>query len=368
MPIPQARLDALVQEARDTHSSALIVMQDGRVLIDEILDGGRDRPIETMSVTKAVLSLLVGRAVTLGHLPGADVPISDLYPEWKQGRKRGVTLRHLMTHTSGLQNMPGTMPEIYPSPDFVQLALCAELEQAPGTHFAYNNKAANLICGVLEQATGQKADDFARAELFGPLGIENWSWVRDRAGNPHGMAGLSLRPRDLARLGQLALDGGEVDGAPLISRGWIEESTRPATPLDNEMGLLWWMLFAWRRYTITETQVRNVAELGGTPQQLTALRQCLCEQVDRAGLSNLMRMAGLVAPELPIAPGWEWLIEEHGPSVGFRHDGHLGQFLVIHRDAGLVAVRMIAWDHPAARDEASGFPGFDNHVLSLLAP
>lgn len=368
MTVLQPRLDGLVQAARDAHSSALVILQHGEPLVNEILDGGGDRPIETMSVTKAVLSLLVGRAVTLGHLPGVDLPICDLYPEWKQGRKREVTLRHLMTHTSGLQNVPGTMPEIYPSPDFVQLALCAELDYPAGTHFAYNNKAANLTCGVLERATGQRADDFARAELFGPLGIEDWSWVRDGAGNPHGMAGLSLRPRDLARLGQLALDGGEVDGQSLISHEWIRESTHPATPLDDEMGLLWWMLFAWRRYTIAETQVQNVADLGGTPQQLAALRQCICDGVNQAELLQRIAAARLVPQDLPRAPGKEWLMEEYGPNVGFRHDGHLGQYLVVHRDAKLVAVRMIAWDHPSARQEVSSFSGFNDRVLSLTAP
>ena len=106
MPILQPRLDALVQAARDANSSALVILQHGEPLVNELLDGQGDCPIETMSVTKAVLSLLVGRAVTLGHLPGVDVPIRDLYPEWQQGRKREITLRHLLSHTSGLQNVP----------------------------------------------------------------------------------------------------------------------------------------------------------------------------------------------------------------------------------------------------------------------
>lgn len=368
MTISQNHLDAFTQEARDASSSALVILQNGEPLINEILDGQGDRPIETMSVTKAVLSLLVGRAVTLGHLPGADIPISTLYPEWKQGRKRDITLRHLMTHTSGLQNVPMAPQEIYPSPDFVQLALCAELDHPPGTHFAYNNKAANLICGVLERATGQKADDFARAELFAPLGIDDLSWVRDAAGNPYGMSGLSLRPRDLARLGQLALDAGEVDGQPLIAREWVEESTQPATSLDDTMGLLWRMLFAWTRYSVTEREIQNVAELGGTPPQLAALRQCLCEGVSRGELIQRVVASGLIPPQLPVLPGKGWMTQEHGPNVGFRHDGHLGQYLVVHRESGLVAVRVIAWDHPKVKEGTTDFSNFDDRVVSLVAP
>ncbi|MFD1732797.1 serine hydrolase domain-containing protein [Deinococcus malanensis] len=190
----------LLDEARKTNSSALVLLNDHQVMLDEVFDGQGDRPIETMSVTKAVLSLLVGRAVTLGLLPGADLPIHELFPEWRQGRKQAITLRHLMTHTSGLQNALNAGEELYPSPDFVQLALCAELDHEPGRRLAYNNKAVNLICGVLERATGMKADDFARAELFGPLGIEDWSWQRDAA------------PRT----------AWQVSGfAPVISRAWV---------------------------------------------------------------------------------------------------------------------------------------------------
>ncbi|MDL2343183.1 serine hydrolase domain-containing protein [Deinococcus sp. MIMF12] len=357
--MPTAQLDALVDEARATHSSALVVMQGGEVLVDEVLDGRGDRPIETMSVTKAVLSLVVGRAVTLGHLPGADVPVCEFFPEWRQGRKRDVMLRHLMTHTSGLQNVPMAPAEIYPSPDFVQLALCAELEHAPGSVFAYNNKAVNLICGLLERATGQKADDFARAELFGPLGIEEWEWVRDPAGNPHGLAGLRLHARDLARLGQVALDGGNG----LITREWLEESTRPATPAEPSIGLLWWMLPAWTRYSIGEGQIESLRRVGGTAEQVAALEDCRCQGVERDRVLHLIRQVDLRPQEFPRDA--QWLGSEQGPNVGFRHDGYRGQNLAVHREARLVAVRLIAWDHPQVEAPQSAFPTFPDRILTL---
>ncbi|WP_104990927.1 serine hydrolase [Deinococcus sp. NW-56] len=359
--MPTAQLDALVDEARATNTSALIVMRDGEVVVDEVIDGRGDRPIETMSVTKAVLSLVVGRAVTLGHLPGADVPVCEFFPEWQQGRKRDVTLRHLMTHTSGLQNELHTGKEIYPSSDFVQLALCAELDHDPGTYFAYNNKAANLICGLLERATGQRADDFARAELFGPLGMEEWEWVRDPAGNPHGLAGLRLHARDLARLGHLALDG----AGGLISRRWLEESTRPATPAEPSIGLLWWMLPAWTRYSIGEAQIASLRRAGGTPQQVAALERCRCQGVERDRVLHLIGQVGLRPQEFPRDA--EWLGTEQGPHVGFRHDGYRGQNLVVHREARLVAVRLIAWDHPQVDAPESAFSAFPDRILALAS-
>jgi len=88
------------------------------------------------------------------------------------------TLRHILSHTSGLQNVPDTRVEIYPSPDFVQLALAAELKYPPGAKFEYNNKAVNLLAGVVERASGKKHDEFMRDEVFTPLGIREFSWQR----------------------------------------------------------------------------------------------------------------------------------------------------------------------------------------------
>jgi CubicO group peptidase (beta-lactamase class C family) len=146
-----------------------------------------------------VVSLAVGLLLDEGRIKSLDQPVSDFYPEWRQGAKRRITIRHLLTHTSGLQNAQHTSEEIYPSGDFVQLALAAELTSEPGTAGAYNNKAVNLLAGVVEQASGQKLDAYLRERLFTPLGIVAFEWSRDDAGNPHAMSGLQIRPRDFAR-------------------------------------------------------------------------------------------------------------------------------------------------------------------------
>lgn len=358
MPSEQ-QLEALITEARATNSSALVIIQDGKTMVNEVLDGQGEQPIETMSVTKAVISLLVGRAVTLGHIPDRETPIYEFYPEWRQGRKKDVTLKHLLTHTSGLQNVPMAPAEIYPSPDFVQLALCAELDNAPGEKFEYNNKAVNLICGVLERATGQKADDFARTELFGPLGIEDFHWVRDPAGNPHGMSGLRLRPRDLARLGELTLN----DGEGLISSDWIRESTHPATPAFKRIGLLWWMWHESMTYTVTPEHVQNLREANAKAAHLQALEQMIGEH-DRTELGKLMGQHDFRPPDLPART--RWCAEHLGPRIGYMHDGWLGQYLCIHEFTRTVAVRLIASDHPKAQDEESGWPDFSERLVEFL--
>ena len=116
--------------------------------------------------------------------------------------------------------------EVESSPDVVQLALAAELTDEPGTHFYYNNKAVNLLAGIVQKASGKKMDALLRSDVFGPLGITDFVWVRDSAGNPFSYARLEILPEDMAKLGQLALDRGRWQGKQLIAPEWFDAIMR----------------------------------------------------------------------------------------------------------------------------------------------
>src|SRR5690606_30258640 len=124
-------------------SDAVLILHDGEILAEWYF--GRERgPIEAMSVVKSLVAVGIGRLITLGKIESLDQPVHAFFPEWKQGRKADITLRHILNHTSGLQNVRNTGVEIYPAPDALKLALAAELSDDPGAKFAYNNKAVNL--------------------------------------------------------------------------------------------------------------------------------------------------------------------------------------------------------------------------------
>lgn len=234
-------LSDLVQRAQEAHSHSLVLMHRGR-LIGAWYADGEDRMIEAMSVTKSIVNLAVGRLITTGQLDSLDEPVASFFPEWDEGPKKTITLRHLMSHTSGLE--PGTpTTEIYASPDVVQFALDAELLHEPGQHFAYNNNAANLVAAIVERVSGSPLPEFLRQEIFGPMGVTDFVWAADASGNPHGMAGLGIHASDLARIGQLVLQKGEWDGQQLIDPSWFSESLRPASELNRESGLLWWLRY-----------------------------------------------------------------------------------------------------------------------------
>jgi CubicO group peptidase (beta-lactamase class C family) len=243
-PAQEAALRMIAARAQATESDAVLVLRDGQLLLDRHRAGTTPGAIEMMSCTKSLVALGIGRLLTQGRLRSLDQPVADFYPEWKRGRKAAITLRMLMNHTSGLQNVPNTTVEIYPAPDGLQLALAAELSDAPGARFSYNNKAMNLLAGVIERAAGERMDQYLQREVLGPLGVRGPSWNEqggyDRAGHPYAMAGWVATAADAARVGQLVLDEGRVGAVQLIAPAFMREMVAQSQPFTPGYGLLWW--------------------------------------------------------------------------------------------------------------------------------
>ena len=368
--IDPAQLAALVERAAATSSDALVILKNGK-LVGEWYFGKPRTPIETMSVTKSVVGLAIGLLIDEGKIASLDVPVHALFPEWNQGKKRSITLRHLVDHTSGLQ-ADATPQEIYASPDFVKLALAAELSEDPGSTFRYNNKATNLLAGVVQVASGERLDRFLNRTLFQPIGIREHEWELDKAGNPHGMAGLSLHPVDLARIGQLMLGRGAWGGARVLSQDWVDASTRPGQPL-NPTSLLWWLirepgkgkltidnalLAQWRSAGADPVFLRKMTPLAGRAFSSDAEFEAALQAALKPDLGLFQENMVKHKLPLPMKPG---------PIIGYRANGYLGQHLVVLPAAQLVAVRMRRSPENEAEvaDMEKGFGDFGSMVLKL---
>ncbi len=348
-PDTEAALDHLRTASATAESDALLIVHDGRVLVDTATDAAR-APIELMSATKSVVALGVGLLLEDGHLPSLDTPVHAFFPEWAQGRKREITVRMLLDHTSGLQNSPNAGEEIYPAPDAVQLALAAELVTAPGEVFAYNNKATNLLAGVIGKAAGKPMDVYLNERLFQPLGIVPGPWYRDAAGQPHGMAGLPLTARDAVRIGQLLLDDGVApDGTRLLPEGFVDALYTPG-PRSDRVGLLWWRVPAWQVLTLRADAPAAARDRGADPRWLAALDALQGQRLaGTAGLrAALAEHLGEDWPALYAAEVTgrglaraDLFDEDTGPVAAYSAEGFLGQYLVVVPDKRLVAVRQI---------------------------
>jgi CubicO group peptidase (beta-lactamase class C family) len=368
--INEDALKQLVAEAEKSHSSALVVMKDG-TLVGEWYFGGQSRRIETMSVTKSIVSMAIGRLLTTGAIKSIDQPVSDFYPEWKQGRKAAITLRHLLNHSSGLQNEPRTT-EIYQSPDFVQLALAAELSDSPGTKFSYNNKAANLLAGIVGKAAGKPVDEFCKNEIFAPLGIVDFTWSRDKSGNPHGMSGLQAHPRDLAKLGQLMANKGRWENKVILDAAWVDAATHSSSTVSPEVGLLWWINYGSRSFSIDDATIDRVKQAGADAtfiEQMNRLkgRYETLEALNKA-IVTIFEKRELLREKLnALKLGDNFFKVERGEPIGFNANGYLGQSILVFPESGIVAVRMIE-NSAKYEEKTDGFREFERLVRALVPP
>ncbi len=230
-----------------------------------------ETPVNLWSATKGVVSILTGRAVTLGRL-GLDDPVGA-HLAVADPAHAVITVRQLLTQTSGLRF--AWLNEINPSlPDSVAHTLTLPFDHPPGTWFEYAQTPVTLLAAVVEAAVGQDLQDFAATELFEPLGItrDRWWWSRDVAGHTVGYASLSMRPIDLVRLGTLLLDGGRWGDRQLLDPDYVAAMSAPSPTNPGYGYLVWTNQGTWHHTaSILVRQRRDRRWLPSAPPDLYAL-------------------------------------------------------------------------------------------------
>lgn len=235
---------------------ALLVVRHGRLVIEEYFGGfGRDSLQHLQSTTKSFTSALIGIAIDRGAIGSVDDPMFDYLPQYAWLRspdKDRITIEDCLMMAAGLQWNEVTVPTDdarndnmagHRVPDYVAYMLAKPVVAPPGTRWYYNSGCSVTLGAILEHATGTPADAYAEQFLFGPLGISTWVWERINRGRHVGTHGsLYLRPRDMAKFGQLFLQRGAWNGEQLISAQWVEESTRPRFTVGGNVryGYQWW--------------------------------------------------------------------------------------------------------------------------------
>ena len=148
--------------------------------------------------------------------------------------------------------------------------LDAPIVAEPGTTWAYNGAATSLLARVIARGTGMSVTDFGKERLFGPLGITDVEWVTDYYGVEWANSGLRLRSRDLARVGQMVLDGGRWNGTQVVPADWITASIRPsiaAGDMGCSYGYQWWLCETTSGIAVVEGSGRGGQELVILPSE-----------------------------------------------------------------------------------------------------
>jgi CubicO group peptidase (beta-lactamase class C family) len=249
---------SLVDYLEASGTTAFLVIHDDELVYEKYSNGYNERSLNTsFSMAKSFASALVGIAIDEGHIKSVDEPITNYIPELleKDKRFRSISIRHLLTMTSGIKyEEGGDLPwsddaddtKTYYATDLRELALNCQIEGKPGEYFEYNNYNPLLVGLILERATGMPVSHYMEAKLWKPAGMEadaSWSLDSKEDGFEKMESGVNARARDFARFGMLFAKEGNLRGKQLISRGWVKESTRADTNTDPSLDYqyFWWV-------------------------------------------------------------------------------------------------------------------------------
>jgi CubicO group peptidase (beta-lactamase class C family) len=226
------RFVAVEQRAEDLKRlESVVVSQNGTIVYER---GPVDRPTNIKSLSKSVISALVGIAVDKGVLSGPDEKIAPILssslPKNGDPRLNEITVGDLLTMRSGLERTSGQNYGAWiSSANWVRDALDRPFVDQPGGRMLYSTGNTHLLSAILTKASGKTTLQLARDWLGGPLGIAIPSWDRDPQGIYLGGNNMSLSPHALVKIGEMYRNGGMAGGRRVLSKGWIDASWTPVT-------------------------------------------------------------------------------------------------------------------------------------------
>ena len=232
--IKRVALDKLL-ESTGTH--AFIVIKDGKLLDERYLNGyQRDSICISRSVAKSFTSALVGIAIDEGYIKNVDDPIVTYLPELKDRGFDTITIRNLLTMGSGIRYRIAELPWdedalYFFYPNIRQMLLTdMEVAEPPGQAFHYTDYNVGLLAIIVERTTHRTLSEYLQEKIWKPIGMEypaTWSLDSEQDGFELSHVALNARAIDYAKFGQLFLDKGNWNGAQVISKRWVTESTAP---------------------------------------------------------------------------------------------------------------------------------------------
>jgi CubicO group peptidase (beta-lactamase class C family) len=258
-----------VRHGRLRNVHGVVVVRQGRLVFEQYFTGpdqhwgspvgdvtfGPDTLHDVRSITKSIVSLLYGIAHGQGTVGSVDRPVLDAFPEFADLRtdpaRMRILVKHALTMTMGTEwneDLPYSNPrngerQMEAAADRYRFVLDRPLVAAPGDRWNYNGGATAVIAKLVSRGTGRPLLDFAQEHLFAPLGITAVDWITDLKDEPKAASGLRLRPRDLAKIGQLVLQRGRWGAQEVIPERWLQEATTAQAQPDpfRRYGYQWWL-------------------------------------------------------------------------------------------------------------------------------
>jgi CubicO group peptidase (beta-lactamase class C family) len=267
-----ARLDKAISEKHIWNVHGVVVLRNDRLVLERYFEGGDrvrgvgavgrvaftpDQIHDVRSCSKSIIGLLYGIALQQGIVPAPEAPLFTAFPEHadlasKEGRDR-LKIQHVLTMTMGTDWDESSLPysdprnsetEMDAAPDRYRYILERRVVGEPGRYWTYCGGATALLARMIAKGSGATLHEFARQNLFLPLGIGLTAWATGIDGEPLAASGARMSVRDLARIGQMMLGGGKVGERLLVPEDWVMRCVAPAVSADEvrRYGYQWFVL------------------------------------------------------------------------------------------------------------------------------
>ena len=279
---PIQRLFKAIAEGQLGRLHGILVASGGKLLLEQYFYGFESDDLhEIRSLQKSLIGMMILKLFEQGKIESLDDPIWK-YLDASQAkgmddtRKQKITVRHLLTMTSGLDARDyGSEPKMQaqPNPDWVAYMMNAPMAHAPGTVFEYHSSAMHMLVAVAEKAGGQRMQPLLAEAFLAPMGIEKFYFYHDPSGRLYGAGGGAMRPRDLLKLGLLVLNRGSFDGQRLLGETSVATMLQPAVDQlpwpepDVHYASLWYV----RDFTFGGERVRTYQARGAGVQNLVVI-------------------------------------------------------------------------------------------------
>lgn len=254
-PSGYAQTDALAPAVATAESlprmRSLLVSQASELLLERYFNGASPEAIANVkSVSKSIISALVGIAIDRGHLQGVAEPIAPYFDAGlfagPSASKADITIEDLLTMRAGLETTSNRNYGAWVlSANWIDFALEQPMLTTPGTRMQYSTGNTHLLSAILTRATGRSTLEFARANLGAPLGFHLAAWPRDPQGLYFGGNDMEMTPRQMLAFGELYRNQGRVGTKQVLPADWVRESFEPRTESPREPGRYygygWWI-------------------------------------------------------------------------------------------------------------------------------
>ena len=236
-----------------TFIHSIVIVKDGYLVAEKYYQGGAKTARHVRSVSKSFLSAMVGIALQKGFFTGEDQKMMDFFPEYEyeniEAAKYDITIRDLIQMKAGFDNDHNLYGQLSQGKNWIKSTIELDLLYDPGTVFSYLTFGTHLLSGMLTKAAGISSLEFARLHLTDPMNIVIADWEKDPQGIYFGGNSMFFSTRDMAVLGYLYLNGGQLNGVQIVPREWVNKSLTNHRPLplgnwgelkELGYGYLWW--------------------------------------------------------------------------------------------------------------------------------